>query len=95
MILHISLANKLKEHGINFIVSSLITRADPLNNRVIEINELLKANSDKFEVAEHSNISVTHINGSGLHMNKRGDKALALNLIECTTGLDERDCSWV
>ena len=44
----VSLTNKLKEHGINVIVSSLIIRSGPLNERVIEINELLKANSDKF-----------------------------------------------
>ena len=79
----VSLTNKLKEHGINVIVSSLIIRCGPLNDRVIEVNELLKANSDKFEIVEHSNISGTHLNGSGLHLNKRGDGALALNFIKC------------
>ena len=95
----VSLANKFKkEHGISVIVSSLIIRSGPLNDRVIEVNELLKArsNSDKFEIAEHSNISGTHLNGSGLHLNKRGDGALALNfIIKCIRGLNERDASWI
>ena len=58
----VSLTNKFKEHGINVIVSSLIIRSGPLNDRVIEVNELLKANADKFEIVEHSNISGTHLN---------------------------------
>ena len=66
-----------------------------MNDRVIEVNELLKANADKFEIVEHSNISGTHLNGSGLHLNKRGDGALALNFIKCIRGLDESDTSWV
>ena len=66
-----------------------------MNDRVIEVNELLKANSDKFEIVEHSNTSGTHLNGSGLHLSKRGDGALALNFIKCIRGLDESDTSWV
>ena len=57
--------------------------------------ELLKANSDKFEIVEHSNISGTNLNGSGLHLNKRGDGTPALNFIKCIRGLDERNASWV
>ena len=91
----VSLANKLKEHGINVIVSSLIIRSSPLNDRVIEVNELLKANSDKFEIVEHSNISGTHLNGSGLHLNKRGDGAIVLNFIKCIRRIVESDTSSV
>ena len=91
----ISLTNKLKEHGINVIVSSLIIRSDPLNDRVIKVNEPLKANADKFEIVEHSNTSGTHLNGSGLHLKKRGDGALALNFIKCIRGPDESDTPWV
>ena len=91
----VSLTNKLKVHEINIVVSSLIIRSGPLNDKVIEVNELLKSNSDKFEIVEHSNISGTHLKGSGLHLNKRGDGALALNFIKCIRGLNERDASWV
>ena len=91
----VSLANKLKEHRINVVILSIIIRSGPLNNRVIEVDELLKANSDKFEIVEHSNISGIHLNGGGLHLNKRGDGALALNIIKCIRGLNERDASWI
>ena len=35
----VSLTNKLKEHEINVIVSSLIIRSGSLNDRVIEVND--------------------------------------------------------
>ena len=42
-----------------------------MNNRVIEVKELSKAISDKFEVVKNSNISGIYLNGSGLHLNKK------------------------
>ena len=48
-----------------------------------KVNVILKKNlPSKIELIDHSSITEGHLNGSGLHLNQRGDGALAFNLIK-------------
>ena len=55
-----------------------------LNEKILLTNKKLKTllASEKINFITHNNITQTHLNRGGLHLNKRGDAALAYNFIE-------------
>ena len=81
-----NLAIKVRSNNINCHVSSLIKRVDKpdLNEKVEMVNSKLKdmLESENINLITHENISRSHLNWGGLHLNKRGDAALAHNFIE-------------
>ena len=81
-----NLAIKVRNNNINCHVSSLIMRVDKpdLNEKVEMVNSKLKdmLESENINLITHENVSGSHLNWGGLHLNKRGDAALAHNFIE-------------
>ena len=80
----LKLAAEVKKHGIKCSISSLITRKGELNDKVKQVNaKLAKAikTDTSIKLICNNNITLNHLNNGGLHLNKRGDGALALNLI--------------
>ena len=52
-------------------------------NFKIKVYVLLKKSlPSKIELIDHSSITEGHLNGSGLHLNQRGDGAMAFNLMK-------------
>ena len=79
----LKLAAEIKKHGIKCSISSLITRKGELN-KVKQVNAKLakEIKTDTcIKLICNNNITSNHLNNEGLHLNKRGDRALALNLI--------------
>ena len=78
---------------INCYVSSLILRTDNehLNDKLNLVNKRLKALlvKEKINLITHNNITDLHLNRGGLHLNKRGDAALAYNFIETIRNLNQ------
>ena len=64
-------------------VSSLTIRNDKLEEKRIQVNDLLKrmCKDAKIGYVDHSNIKKTHLNNSGLHLNADGEKVLKKNFI--------------
>ena len=79
------LANKIEEHGIKCTISELITQCDENNEKVKLVNKKLEERKSKTNIGlvKHDNIVSNHLNYGGLHLNRRGDGALALNMINC------------
>ena len=79
------IGKKIKDHGIRCTISELVTRSDvsTYNNKVKSVNMKLKEITAKTKIGfvEQSNIGYEHLNFGGLHLNKRGDGALALNFM--------------
>ena len=71
-------------------MSSLIQRNDELWEKGQKVNVALKRilpDQCSFFI-DNSNINTSHLNRSGLHLNKRGSAALALNFINFIRNLD-------
>ena len=79
------IGKKIEEHGIRCAISELVTRSDvsTYNIKVKSVNMKLKEITAKTKTGfvEQINIGYKHLNFGGLHFNKRGDGALALNFI--------------
>ena len=82
------IARNIRNKGINCTVSSLIKRKDQYSVNLEEINNLLyRELPTGINIIKHENITAQHLNQGGIHLNKRGDGALALNFIN-----DIRSC---
>ena len=80
----IRMVQEIKKHGIGCSVSTLITREDNLNlsEKVKKVSHLLNNSLGKnTAIIDHTNINEYHLNNGGLHLNHRGDGALAHILI--------------
>ena len=62
-------------------ISSLMTRKGELNNNVKQVNAKEIKTETFIKLICNNNITSNHLNNGGLHLNKMGDGALALNLI--------------
>ena len=79
----LKLVAEIEKHGIKCTVSTIINRQGELGSKVHLVNEQLckKLKTKNCTYICNKNISLNHLNNGGLHLNKRGDGALALNLI--------------
>ena len=78
------LSLEMKTHINDVMVSSIISRADKFNAKAMEVNNVLKAECERYDLfyIDNSNvISNKHLNGSGLHTNYRGTITLANNFL--------------
>ena len=84
-------ANKIIELGRNVAetvtrcsISMLVSRRDELESMVRNENNCLAKNMPpEISIIDNSNISNNyHLNPSGLHLNRKGDGAFALNMIK-------------
>ena len=84
------LVKEIKGNNIECSVSAVLKRSDELRHKVIKVNKLLKTTLVELDVQfiEHDNINDCHLNKSGLHLNARGDAALACNLIQFIKNLE-------
>ena len=74
------------ESTAKITISSLVGRSDDetLASKITDVNKVIKqfCNQNNWGFVDHSNISVnSHLNRSGLHLNKSGTSRLARNLI--------------
>ena len=84
----INLTTKATQLCIKCAVSNIIKRdSHNLWNKAKECNELL-ATETGLTLTDNSNITLNHLNGSGLHLNKCGDGALANNFIRYVRNVD-------
>ena len=85
----VNLVKSVTSEGIKCSVSSLIQRNDELWEKGQKVNVALKRIlPDQCSFIDNSNINTSHLNRSGLHLNKRGSAALALNFINFIRNLD-------
>ena len=80
----IALAKNLKTDTCNVSISNITIRDDQYKKKASEVNKSLKELCKKynFNLIIHDNtITIKHLNGSKLHLNKRGNKILSSNLI--------------
>ena len=79
----LKLVAEIGKHGIRCTVSTIINRQGELGSKVHLVNEQLfkKLKTKNCTYICNINISLNYLNNGGLHLNKRGDGALALNLI--------------
>ena len=86
-----SMVKEIKGNKIECSVSAVLKRSDELRHKVIKVNKLLKTELD-VQFTEHDNINEYHLNKIGLHLNARGDAALAHNLIQFIKKLRSMTC---
>ena len=84
---------KLKEitmsHGIQCVVSEIAYLDDDLWKRAKEVNRMMRNDlPSNVRIIDNINISGRYLNTSGLHLNKRGSGALALNYITYIRSVD-------
>ena len=87
----VNLVKSVTSKGIKCSVSSLVQRNDELWEKDQKVNVALKRIlhvPDQCSFIDNSNINTSHLNRSGLHPNKRGSAALALNFINFIRNLD-------
>ena len=83
-----SITNIIKESLLNtkVFISSIIKRGDKpfLNNRINQVNDILNKESESrgYCLINNDNIEEDDLNGSMLHLSKRGTSKLALNIIQ-------------
>ena len=71
----IDLASTLKSDSCSVASTSITVRNDKHQNKVVQVNQSLKrlCQENNFELINHENtITERHLNGSKLHLNKRG-----------------------
>ena len=78
------LASDLKTDRNSVMISSITKRDDKWNDKGSKVNHLLKSKASDLGLGfiDHSNISLNHLNGSGLHLNSIGTAALARNFLK-------------
>ena len=85
---------RIEDHGIRCTISELVTRSDvsTYNNKVKSVSKKLKEITAKTKIGfvEQSNNGYEHLNFEGLHLNKRGGGALALNFIHYIRDQEEQ-----
>ena len=81
----INLGRNIVNKGTACTVSMPTTRSDGLNPMVRKVNNILEKlikSERNIDIIDNDNIrSEYHLNSSGLHLNRKGDAALALNYI--------------
>ena len=79
----IKLAVHMKNDDNEVMISGLTYRKDKLNDKVNEVNNLLKIKSSNVALTyiDNSKLNHTHLNPKGLHLNFKGSEALAQNFI--------------
>ena len=78
------LATNLKSHENEVFVSGIVARGDRWNERVSQVNNVLKAkcNREGLPFIDNSNIQPAHhLNRSNLHLNSEGTRMLANNFL--------------
>ena len=75
--------------GVGCSVFNLRVRKDRLSEKAIKVSRLLKDSiGGKIGIIDNTNLNESHLNGSGLHLNRRGSVALTRNIINCIKSLD-------
>ena len=82
----INLGLKIQNHSpdCKITISSLISRSDQtLNSKIKEVNKIVNqfAKQHAWRTIPHSNIKNEPFNAGGLHLNVKGTKVLAKNLV--------------
>ena len=79
-----NLTRNIVSNGMTCSVSMLTKRTDGLNPLVNQVNNLLEKafeSEARINIINNEAINEYHLNGSGLHLNRKGDAALTRNFI--------------
>ena len=72
----------IMSHGIQCVVSEITYRDDDLWRKAKEVNRMMRNDlQSDVKIIDNTDISEKHLNSRGLHLNRRGSGALALNYI--------------
>ena len=83
----LGLADMIRSKGIKCSASQLIIRDDQLWHKGKRVNQILSERLPKhISLVSNEKITVNHLNGSQVHLNRRGVKALAYNFISFMKG---------
>ena len=81
----IGLATSLKSDTCDVLVSSITVRKDQYHKKVAEVNIVLKElckEKNLYYINHEKKVAVKHLNGSKLHLNKKGISILSNKFIE-------------
>ena len=81
----IDLGKNIVNKGMTCSISMLTKRTDGLNPLVQQVNNLIEKglkSESNIDFINNDTISEYHLNSSGLHLNRKGDAALARNIIQ-------------
>ena len=86
-----NLVKTINSEGIKCSVSGVIRRDDELSEKGQQVNSYLKGLLPaQCMLIDNNNLSLSHLNKSGLHLNRRGSGAFARNLITHIRNLDQK-----
>ena len=86
-----NLIKMIDSEGIKCSVSGIIRRDDELSEKGQQVNSYLKGLLPaQCVLIDNNNLSLSHLNKSGLHLNRWGSGAFARNLITHIRNLDEK-----
>ena len=90
----VALTKLITDRGIECSVSEILKRNDYLSLVGEEVNRILRnVLPDNVKLICNDSIGHNHLNGSGVHLNKRGTEALAYNFIQFIKQLDFKNNS--
>ena len=81
----IDLGKNIVNKGMTCSISMLSKRTDGLNPLVQQVNSLIEKglkSESNIDFINNDTISEYHLNSNGLHLNRKGDAALARNIIQ-------------
>ena len=86
----IDLATKVRDKNIKVSISGIVQRNDGLNEKVLLANDVLKKICESVDIEYINNVNIrpdVHLNGSNLHLNKKGNNILTSNIRSFLTKL--------
>ena len=90
----VALTKLITDRGIECSVSEILKRNDYLSLFGEEVNRILRnILPDNVKLICNDSIGHNHLNGSGVHLNRRGTGALAYNFIQFIKQLDFKNNS--
>ena len=85
------LATRIMSNDIRCAVSTIIRRGDYFATKGEEVNRILSnILPDCIKLVSNDNLNKSHLNRSKLHLNKRGTRAFAHNIIQFLRSLKLR-----
>ena len=86
----VQLASALKTKSCDVSISSITARSDQYRKKAIEVNKELKnlcLENNLYMIGHGITINTRHVNGSKLHLNKKGTRILFNNFKEAISNI--------
>ena len=83
----VQLAPALKTKSCDVFISSITARSDQYRKNAIEVNKKLCLENNLYLIDHGNIINTRHVNGSKLHLNKKGIRVLFSNFKEAISNI--------